>query len=162
MKSKKKITTDHDHDKYIATQECNRLTSENFTARLKQANLASKNDIVNFVKKTSLGEKLKTVASNENELNELSKKFKAILTKGLTKDLINKFSILNGAKYFSLGIFQNYLLFIPAKKYIKYFSGTTRIESWKSNGMSEENIENITKSKRSLHQLLSIIMYYQT
>ena len=41
-------------------------------------------------------------------------------------------------------------------------SGTTRIESWKPNGMSEENIENITKSKRILHQLLWIIMYYQT
>ena len=34
----------------------------------------------------------------ENELNELSEKFKA--TKGLAKDLINRFSILNGAKYF--------------------------------------------------------------
>ena len=51
--------------------------------------------------------------------------------------MINKFSILNGAKYFPSGI--------PAKKYIKYFSGTTRINSWKSNGMSEENIENIAK-----------------
>ena len=30
----------------------NKLTVENFTARLKQASLASKNDIVNFVKKT--------------------------------------------------------------------------------------------------------------
>ena len=60
--------------------------------------------------------------------------------------MINKFSILNGAKYFSLGIFQNCLVFIPAKKYIKDFSGTTRIESWKFNGMSEENIDNITKS----------------
>ena len=29
---------------------------------------------------------------------------------------------------------------------MKYFSDTTRIESWKSNRMSEENIENITKS----------------
>ena len=58
--------------------------------------------------------------------------------KGLTKGLINKFSILNGAKYFSSGIFQNYLVFIPYKKYIKYFSGTTRINSWKFNGMSEE------------------------
>ena len=28
-----------------------KLTSENFTARLKQANLASKNNIANFVKK---------------------------------------------------------------------------------------------------------------
>ena len=37
-------------------------------------------------------------------------------TKVLTKDLINKFSILNGAKYFSSGIFQNYSVFIPAKK----------------------------------------------
>ena len=43
-------------------------------------------------------------------------------------------------------MFQNYLVFMPAKKYIKYFSGTTRINSWKYNGMSEENIENITKS----------------
>ena len=60
--------------------------------------------------------------------------------------MINKFSILNGAKYFSPGIFQNYLVFVPAKKYIKYFSGTARIDFWKSNGMSEENIENITKS----------------
>ena len=60
--------------------------------------------------------------------------------------MINKFSILNGAKYFSLGIFQNCVVFTPAKKYIKHFSGTTRIESWKFNGMSEENIDNITKS----------------
>ena len=37
-----KITTDHDHDKYITTQEFNKLRLENFTARLKQANLASK------------------------------------------------------------------------------------------------------------------------
>ena len=66
--------------------------------------------------------------------------------KGLTKDLINKFSILNGAKYFSLGIFQNYVVFIPTKKYIKYFSGTTWIGSWKSNGMSEKSIDNTTKS----------------
>ena len=56
-----------------------KLTSKNFTARLKQANLVC-----------------------------ISNKFS------------NKFSILDGAKYFSLGIFQNYLVFIPAKKYIKY------------------------------------------
>ena len=34
------------------------------------------------------------------------------------------------------GIFQNNLTFIPAKKHIKYFSGTTWIESKKSNEMS--------------------------
>ena len=83
---------------------------------------------------------------NKNELNEISRKVKAISTKGLTKDLINIFSILNGAKYFSSEIFQNYLVFIPAKIYMKYFSCTSWIASWKPNGMSEENIENITKS----------------
>ena len=51
----------------------------------------------------------------ENELNELSEKIKAISAKGLTKDLINAFSIFNGAKYFSSGLFQNYLVFILAK-----------------------------------------------
>ena len=50
--------------------------------------------------------------------------------------MIDKFSILNGAKYFSLEIFQKYSVLLPA---IKYYS-------WKSNEMSEEGIENITKS----------------
>ena len=63
--------------------------------------------------------------------------------------MIYKFSVLNGAKYFSSGILQRYLECMPAETYIKYFSGTTRIDSWKSNGMSEENIENITKSDSS-------------
>ena len=53
----------------------------------------------------------KNVTSNKNELNEVSKKFKSISTKVLTKDLINKFSILNGAKYFSPAIFQNYIVY---------------------------------------------------
>ena len=59
-------------------------------SRLKQANLASKNDIVNFVKKADFDNKRKDVISNKNELNELSKNTKAISTKGLTKDLITK------------------------------------------------------------------------
>ena len=127
----KKIT-DHNHDKYITTPEFNKLTSENFAARLKQANLASKSDIANFVNKTDFNNKLKDVTSNKNELNKLLKKVKSISTKGLTKDLIDKCGIINGAKYFSLGIFQNYLIFIPAKK----FSDIIQIESWKSNRMS--------------------------
>ena len=60
--------------------------------------------------------------------------------------MIDKYGILNGATNFSSGVFQIYLLFVPPKKYIKYFSGTTRIYSWNSNGMSKENIRNITKS----------------
>ena len=104
-------TTDGDHDKYITTPQFNTLTVEKFTARLKQTNLASKRDFSNFVKKTDLCNKLKDVTSNKNELNELSKKVKPISAKGLTKDLTDKFSILNGAKYISSAIIQNYLEF---------------------------------------------------
>ena len=68
----------------------NRLISKHFTARLKQANLARKNDIANFVKKTSFDEKLKAVTSNKNESHKLSKKVKVISTKGLTNDLMKK------------------------------------------------------------------------
>ena len=46
----KKILDD-DHGEYITTQEFNKSTADNFAARLKQANLASKNDIADFVKK---------------------------------------------------------------------------------------------------------------
>ena len=56
---KYEITTDHDHDKCITTQEFNKLTSKNFTARLKPTNLASKNNIANLVKKTYYDNKLK-------------------------------------------------------------------------------------------------------
>ena len=76
---------DHDHDEYITTQEFNKLTSDNFTARLKQANLARKTDLANFVNKTDFDNKLlsfnKRINSNktkhvlvENELNGQSKK----------------------------------------------------------------------------------------
>ena len=60
--------------------------------------------------------------------------------------MTNKFRIIHGAKYLSSGILLNYLVFIPAKKFIKCFNGTSRMDSWKSNGMSDKNIANITKS----------------
>ena len=67
----KKIT-DHDHDIYVTTPEFNKLTAENFAARLAQANLASKSDIANFVKKTpdfydKLKDLNKKVTSNETK-----------------------------------------------------------------------------------------------
>ena len=55
-----KSTTDTDHDQYFTTQEFNKWTSENFSARLAQANLiACKNDITNFVKMTDFDDMLK-------------------------------------------------------------------------------------------------------
>ena len=85
--TEKEITTDYDHDNYISTQEFTKLTSESFNARIKHENLASKNDITNFVKKADFDNKLsdfhKRINSNktkhvvvENELNELIKKLK--------------------------------------------------------------------------------------
>ena len=53
------ITADHDHNRYIATQEFNKLTTENFIARLPQANLENKNDIATLVKKMLLQIELK-------------------------------------------------------------------------------------------------------
>ena len=64
------------------------------------------------MKKTDFDSNLNYVTSDKNELNEISEKFKARSTKGFKKDLINKFRILNEAKYFSLGIFENYLVFV--------------------------------------------------
>ena len=49
----KKIT-DHNQDKHITTPEVNKFAVEIFDLRLKQANLASKIDIANFVKRQML------------------------------------------------------------------------------------------------------------
>ena len=49
-----KKTTDRDHDEYITSLEFNKLTAENFAARLTQANLVSKNDIDALVKRQIL------------------------------------------------------------------------------------------------------------
>ena len=46
--------------------------------------------------------------SNKNELNELSKKLKTISKKGLTKDLIDQFSIINGAIFIIFIFVQEY------------------------------------------------------
>ena len=62
----KKTITDHNHDRYITTPEFNKLTSGHFAARLKQASLASKINIANFVKKIDFDNKLKDVTSNKN------------------------------------------------------------------------------------------------
>ena len=55
----------------------------------------------------------------------------------------DKFIILNGA-------------IIPAKKYIKHFSGTSRIDSEKPKAMSEGKTEKITKSDTNFCWLLHL------
>ena len=64
-KIEKKIV-DLDHDRYITNQEFNKLTAEHFAARLKETNLASKNDIDDFLKKK---------ADFDNKLNNSTKNY---------------------------------------------------------------------------------------
>ena len=69
-----------DRSKYVTTPEFNKITAEHFTARLAQANLAIKNDIANFLKKTDFDDKPKNLnkkfTSNETKhvLDEINKK----------------------------------------------------------------------------------------
>ena len=65
-------------------------------------------------------------------------------TKRLIKDLINRYKILNGRKYFTSGILQNYSIFLSAKRYFGFFTNTSQVYSQKSKEFSEESIENIT------------------
>ena len=58
----KKIT-DHNYDKYITTQELNRLTTENFKARLAEENFITKTDL-----DTELKKNCDRVTSNKTKL----------------------------------------------------------------------------------------------
>ena len=57
----KKITDLEHSNKYITAPELNKLTPENFAARLTQANLASKSYIANFVNKTDFDNQVKNI-----------------------------------------------------------------------------------------------------
>ena len=65
-----KKLTDHKHDKYISTQDFNKLTAENFAARLAQANLITETDF--DAKLSSLNRKITSNKTRdlliENEL----------------------------------------------------------------------------------------------
>ena len=88
------------------------------------------------------------------------KTLKEYQKKGFTKDLINKCSIRNGSYYFYSGVFQNYLVFIAAEKYVKYFMALLGLI--RGNLMEcQKNIENITKSDSNFAQTL-VDHHYQT
>ena len=65
-----------DHAKQITTQEFNKLTAENFAARLKQANLVSKTEFDN--KLTSFK---KPITSNKTKHLEVQKKLNSLIKK---------------------------------------------------------------------------------
>ena len=65
-----------DNYKYIATQEFNKLTAENFAARLKEADLMNKTDFDN--KLTSFNRR---ITSNKSKHLEVQKKLNSPVTK---------------------------------------------------------------------------------
>ena len=117
----------HNHDKYITTLEFNTLAADIFTARLAQANLVTKTDFE--AKLSSLNRKITLNKSKhllvENELKKL-KTFISIYYRG--------------KNHFEEDGTQNYLVFHPLNKYFKVIASTNYVSSWKSKGLSDENI----------------------
>ena len=131
----KKIA-DHNHDKYITTQEFNKLTTENFNARLAPANLITKTDF--DAKLQSLSKRITSNKTKhllvENELKKLK-----------TFDL----SYFKGKGHFEEDVTQNYLVFQPMYRYFKRIAGADSgnyICIWKSKGLSDERINSDTAS----------------
>ena len=70
--------------------------------------------------------------------------------------MVNKFSILNREKYFSSGIFQNYVVFVPAKRYFKYFSGISpnaKINEVKNKIPSITNLATATALNATINEI---------
>ena len=147
----KKTLTDHDHDKYIATPKFNKLTAENFAARLKRVSLATKTDFNHKLK--SLNQKINSNKAKhllaENELKKLE-----------VFDLI----YFKGKSHFEEDGTQNYLVFQPMYIYFKRVSGVgcgNYICFWKSKGFLNENISDPTASDYKLNPQLSILVLKQ-
>ena len=90
--AKQKIT-DHDHDEYITSSEFNKLTAEDFAARLAQADLASENDIAALVKKTGFDDKLKYLSKKVTSKNQKIEQLKMNLKN--YKHFIQVFLLIN-------------------------------------------------------------------
>ena len=116
----------------------NLITAENFPARLAQANLATKSDIVNFVDKTDFDDKLKNLNKKVT-----SNKTKHVLVAIELKNLQTfDSSLFTGQSYFNNGGAQCFLIFQPIYKTISAFSGlpSTTLEL-KSKGLLNEKIK---------------------
>ena len=68
-----------DHSKYITIPDLNKLTVENFAERLKEAKLATKSDIDNFVKGTDVDDNLEKnnkISSDKTKLLQIRQNVK--------------------------------------------------------------------------------------
>ena len=141
-------TTDHNHDKYITTSKFNKLTTENFNARLAQANLTTKTDFHSRLKSIS-----KRVNSNKTKHLLVENKLRKLKTFDL--------SYFKGKSHFEEDGTQNYSVFQPMQRYFKRIAGIgsgNYIYFWKSKG-SDERINFITAYN---HIITPELSYYST
>ena len=119
--------TNHNHDKYIDTQEFNKLAADIFNARSAQAKLITKTEF--DAKLSNLNRKITSNKTKhllvENELNKLN---------------TFNFSYFIGKSHFDEDGTQNHLVFQPLKKCFKLITNTLSILSWQSKGLSTTNL----------------------
>ena len=120
----KKITN-HDHDRYITTPECNILSVSVFNVRLAQANLITKTDF--DAKLSSFHRK------------NISNKSKHLLVENQLKKLKTfDYGYLTSKSFFDKDGSQNYLIFQPV---LKCFTlNGSLITGWKSIELSNQSI----------------------
>ena len=134
----------HNRDKYVDTQEFNKLTADVFNARIAQANLITKTDF-------------------DAKLSSVNKKITSTKTKHLlVKNELNKVKIFDlsyfiGKSHFEEDGTQYCLVFQPIVRYFKVntFTNTDYTSSWKSKGLSVESIKPPTASDNSLTPTLN-------
>ena len=138
----------HNHDKYIDTQEFNKLAGNVFNARLAQANLVAKADF--DAKLSSLNRKV-----TKNKTDHL-----------LIQNELKKLKTFDSSYFIAKNHFeddgvQNYLLFQPLNKYFKVTTNanTKYISSWQFKRLSEETIKPPATPDNSLNPQES---YYGT
>ena len=142
-KIEKKIT-DHTHDKYVTTPEFNKLTAEDFAARLAQADTVTKTDFNN-----KLADLNRKVVSN---------KAKDIVIENKLKKLkIFDSSCFQGKSHFEDDGTLNWLVFQPMQRYFKLAKDNPSIIlSWKFKGLSDERI----KAPCTINKILNPSQYY--
>ena len=143
---------DHKHEKHITTPEFNKLTEENFVARLAQAN---------FVRKTDFDNKL--LSFNRKIV---SNKTKDLLVQNQLKKLKAFHPIyFRGKSHFEDDGTQNWLVFQLIERYFKKIAGASNgryvyyVYYWQSEGLSDETINSI---KTSNHSISPNLDYYDT
>ena len=129
----------HNHNKYIDTEQFNKLTADAFTAGMAQANLITKTESdsrLSSLNRKNTANKSKHLLA-ENELNQL-KTFDS--------------SYFIGKSHIEEDGAENYLVFQPIIRYFKVntVTNTDYVLSWKPKGLSAESVKPPTASNNSL------------